>query len=140
MFGMAPGEEVLRHVAFHLGSLAEAIALAIIGGAVIHAASGTARDALNPKRTRPWSDVHLDLARSLALALEFMLARDVVRTAVTPSWDDLGKLAAVAVIRTGLNFFPQREFKEAHTTADGLGGRDYPAGRGVQPTAHRSSP
>ncbi len=49
--------------------------------------------------------VRLTLARYLTLALEFQLAADVLSTAIAPSWDQIGKLAAIAVIRTGLNYF-----------------------------------
>jgi hypothetical protein len=45
----------------------------------------------------------------LALALEFLLGADILRTAVEPSWDEIGRLAAIAAIRTALNFFLQRE-------------------------------
>ena len=54
----------------------------------------------------------LILARYLALALEFELGADILGTAVSPSWDQIGKLGAIAVIRTGLNFFLSREMKE----------------------------
>ena len=47
----------------------------------------------------------LILARHLALALEFELGADILATAISPSWDQNGKLGAVAVIRTGLNYF-----------------------------------
>ena len=40
-----------------------------------------------------------------------MLGADVLATAVAPSWDELGKLAAIAIIRTALNFFLERELK-----------------------------
>lgn len=53
--------------------------------------------------------VRLVLARYLALALEFQLAADILSTAVAPSWQQIGQLAAIAIIRTGLNFFLQRE-------------------------------
>jgi uncharacterized membrane protein len=53
--------------------------------------------------------VRLTLGRFLALGLEFQLASDVLRTAIAPSFDELGKLAAVAAIRTALNFFLARE-------------------------------
>lgn len=53
----------------------------------------------------------LILARYLALALEFELGADILGTAVSPSWDQIGKLGAVAVIRTGLNFFLSMEMK-----------------------------
>ena len=55
------------------------------------------------------------LARHLALALEFELGADILGTAISPSWDQIGKLGAVAVIRTGLNFFLSMEMKREQT-------------------------
>jgi uncharacterized membrane protein len=57
--------------------------------------------------------MRLRLARWLAVALEFTLAADILRTAVAPTWDDIGKLAAIAALRTVLNFFLQREIEAA---------------------------
>ena len=54
-------------------------------------------------------DVRLGLGRWLALGLEFALAADILRTAVAPTWHDIGQLAAIAVLRTGLNFFLEKE-------------------------------
>jgi len=56
--------------------------------------------------------VRLRLARWLALALEFELAADILRTAVSPNWDEIGKLAAIATLRTLLNYFLQREIRD----------------------------
>lgn len=56
--------------------------------------------------------VRLRLARWLAVALEFTLAADILRTAIAPSWDEIGKLAAIATLRTLLNFFLQREIAD----------------------------
>ncbi|MCW5980393.1 MAG: DUF1622 domain-containing protein [Bryobacteraceae bacterium] len=56
--------------------------------------------------------VRLGLGRWLALSLELALAADILRTAVAPSWDDIGKLAAIAALRTALNYFLERETKE----------------------------
>ena len=53
--------------------------------------------------------VRLKLSRSLAMALEFQLAADVLATTTEPSWDQLGRLGAIAVIRTFLNYFLARE-------------------------------
>ncbi|GAB3341243.1 DUF1622 domain-containing protein [Marilutibacter aestuarii] len=55
----------------------------------------------------------LSLARWLLLGLEFMLAADIVRTAISPDWNDIGQLAAIAVIRTFLNFFLERDLDAA---------------------------
>ncbi len=68
--------------------------------------------ALAAGRPAEFAEPRLILARHLALALEFELGADILGTAVSPSWDQIGKLAAVAVIRTGLNFFLSRELKE----------------------------
>lgn len=51
----------------------------------------------------------IGLARGLSLALEFQLAADIVGTAISPNWEQIGKLAAVAAIRTFLNYFLQHE-------------------------------
>lgn len=56
--------------------------------------------------------VRLTLGRFSALGLEFQLAGDVLRTAVAPSFRELGQLAAVAAIRTALNYFLAREIDE----------------------------
>lgn len=51
----------------------------------------------------------------LALALEFELGADILGTAVSPSSNQIGKLGAVAVIRTWLNLFLSMEMKGGRT-------------------------
>lgn len=71
-------------------------------------------------------DVWLRLGRWLIAGLTFQLAADVLETAVTTSWDEVGRLAAIAAIRTFLNYFLERdigEVKERQAASDGtLGG------------------
>ena len=55
----------------------------------------------------------LEFARWLILGLEFMLAADIVRTVIAPTWQEIGQLAAIAVIRTFLNFFLERDIEAA---------------------------
>ena len=59
---------------------------------------------LAARQRADFTATRLILARHLALALEFELGADILGTAVSPSWDQIGKLRAVAVICTGLNF------------------------------------
>lgn len=66
---------------------------------------------LSKKRRNDYAATRLTLARFLALGLELQLAADIVATAVAPSWNQVGKLGAIAVIRTGLNYFLARELK-----------------------------
>lgn len=64
------------------------------------------------RQSANFTHARFTMARYLAVALEFQLGADILSTAVAPSWDQIGKLAAIAVIRTGLNFFLAREMKE----------------------------
>ena len=66
-----------------------------------------------PKRlyTPPFIDIRLTLGSWLALALEFQLGADILGTTIAPSFEALGQLAAIAVIRTFLNFFLSKEIE-----------------------------
>ncbi|MEC4574619.1 DUF1622 domain-containing protein [Streptomyces virginiae] len=59
-----------------------------------------------------FNEIRLSLGRFLVLGLEFQLAGDVLRTAVAPSFTEIGQLAAIAAIRTLLNFFLTREIAQ----------------------------
>ena len=68
--------------------------------------------ALLRRQTADFTAIRLTLARYLALALEFQLGADILSTAIAPSWEQIGKLGAIAVIRTALNYFLSREMRE----------------------------
>jgi uncharacterized membrane protein len=61
------------------------------------------------ERRQSYQRIRLNLSRFLAMGLEFQLAADLLGTTVAPSWDQLGRLGAIAVIRTFLNYFLARE-------------------------------
>ena len=102
-------EEAIRAAALHLSLVVEAIA-----GLVI--AIGLLQLLVQYIPTRLARDHHLNttavrvkFGSSLTLSLELLLAADILRTAVAPTWDDIGKLAAIAAIRTILNYFLEKE-------------------------------
>lgn len=68
--------------------------------------------ALGRRDINQFSAVRLSLARFLVLGLEFQLAADVLRTAISPTFEEIGKLAAIAAIRTILNYFLNREIAQ----------------------------
>ncbi|ALD20706.1 DUF1622 domain-containing protein [Hymenobacter sp. DG25A] len=74
--------------------------------------------ALWQRRTANFTSIRLVLARYLALALEFQLGADILTTAIAPSWEQIGKLGAVAVIRTALNFFLSKEMRDERNITD----------------------
>lgn len=91
------------------------IGVEVIGAFVI--AVGVIISVYNFARTfarqpETYVEVRQTLVRYLALALEFQLGADILSTAITPSWDQIGKLGAIAVIRTGLNYFLMREMND----------------------------
>jgi uncharacterized membrane protein len=56
--------------------------------------------------------VFIEFGTWLILGLEFELAADIIRSAISPTWHDIGQLGAVAVIRTFLNYFLERDVRE----------------------------
>ena len=70
---------------------------------------------LSELRIRPvaYEHVRLLLGRFLAVGLEFQLASDILGTAVSPTFDEIGKLGAIAAIRTALNYFLAKEIEKA---------------------------
>jgi uncharacterized membrane protein len=104
-------ESTLRNVVDVMVRLVEACgAVVIVAGALV----AIVKFALSLARRNigEFSSVRLVLGRFLALGLEFQLASDVLRTAISPSFEEIGKLAAIAAIRTALNYFLAREIAE----------------------------
>ena len=120
-------EDVLREYVDLLVRLVEAAgALIIFVGAII-AVVGFVLAALRPQRDREFTQVRLSLGRYLVLGLEFQLASDVLSTAIAPTFEEIGKLAAIATIRTLLNYFLRKEL-EAERAEVGLGKQPRDAG------------
>lgn len=113
-------EEFVKFITSNLARVAETTAAIIIGIASLRAFYCFLRDLIIGKSSKSREDVRLTLGRSLALSLEFLLAADILKTAVAPSWNDIGMLAAIAVLRTALNFFLDREIRsqEQRNTSD----------------------
>jgi uncharacterized membrane protein len=55
--------------------------------------------------------VRLQFGSWLAVALEFQLGADIVATTINPTLQSLGELGLLAVIRTFLNYFLQKELE-----------------------------
>jgi uncharacterized membrane protein len=105
-------EELVKIFTLSLGSVVEGVAAIIIAYAILRAFVLYLRSSI-PNSIIDQMVIRLSLGKALALALEFLLAADILRTAVAPNWDDIGKLAAIAILRTLLNYFLERELKHA---------------------------
>jgi uncharacterized membrane protein len=97
------GVEWLRLIVETLGAVVIAVGIAV-------AMAGLLRHALM-RRGTSFTPIRLAFARYLTLALELQLASDILSTSVAPTWEGIGKLAAIAVIRTALNYFLNLEIQ-----------------------------
>ena len=108
----APVEELLVAALGVLVPVVEACGAAVIVVGALWAFVRFVVVGLRDRNAGAFVPVRLTLGRFLALGLEFQLASDVLRTAVAPSFRELGQLAAVATIRTALNYFLAKEIAE----------------------------
>src|SRR4051794_34740950 len=88
------------------------------GAALLIAAGGIEAFYLPARRFAPGrmsvihkKEIWVRFATWLLLALEFELAADVIRSAISPTWSDIGQLAAIAGIRTFLNYFLEKDIE-----------------------------
>jgi uncharacterized membrane protein len=56
----------------------------------------------------------------LLLSLEFQLGADIIRTAISPTWTQIGQLGAIAVIRTFLNHFLEKDLEKYKVAGERL--------------------
>lgn len=112
--------DTIKTFTIWLATGTEGIAGLVIAAAVIEAAIRTTGLLLRHTASaqadashEAKEQVRLRLGRWLALALEFELGADILRTAVAPTWSEIGQLAAIAAVRTALNFFLQQEIDKA---------------------------
>ena len=112
-------EETIKTFTIWLAIGTEAAAALIIGLATLEAVVSALLLFVPRRASRDGGmqaareEVRLRLGRWLAVALEFELGADILRTAVAPTWSEIGQLAAIAAIRTILNYFLQQEIEKA---------------------------
>ncbi|HEY6817494.1 MAG TPA: DUF1622 domain-containing protein [Croceibacterium sp.] len=110
-------EETFRTIASYAALLLESLVVLVVTYGSLEAlyrivTTGVLRRSSAAQRRAVW----LRFAGWILLALEFALGADIVRTAIAPSWDDIGKLAAIAGIRTFLGFFLGRDLETLEET------------------------
>ncbi len=106
-------EEMFKNFAGYVALVLEIMAVVIIAIGAIEAVLGLMKPRYDPLRPFAWKkEVFIRLGSWLLLGLEFALAADIVRTAISPTWAQLGQLAAIAAIRTVLNYFLERDVEK----------------------------
>jgi uncharacterized membrane protein len=110
---MALEELIKTQLANYAALLAEVSAILVIFYGTLEALATAARIVLRRSGHQGWRHaVWSRLGIWLLLGLQFALAADIIRSAVAPSWNDIGQLAAIAAIRTFLALFLERDLTE----------------------------
>ena len=90
----------------------DAVALIVIVGATIQAVVGMVRVTITNAGAHQKREVWLHYARWLIAGLTFQLAADIVETSITMEWEAIARVAAIAAIRTFLDYFLEKDFNE----------------------------
>ena len=106
-------EEFLRQFSAMVALLVESVAVLLIAYGAAEAFANSVRHFFHHTRDAGWRKaLFVRFGIWLLLGLQFALAADIVRSVISPSWNDIGQLAAIALIRTFLNYFLERDLAE----------------------------
>ena len=89
--------------------LIDALALFVIVVGTIEVAVKVARASFRPLGDQASRQAWLRYARWLVAGLTLQLAADIIETSISTSWQTIGRVGAIAVIRTFLNYFLERD-------------------------------
>ena len=111
----------MNSLELHFKELAGLLALGIEAIAVVVVSLGALQALLRlfglalsaGAEPRAAKEIWLGFAVWIVLSLEFALAADIIRTAIAPTWQDIGQLAAIATIRTALNYYLEKDIDAA---------------------------
>jgi uncharacterized membrane protein len=103
-------EAALHAVGHSVALTVEALAIIVIAAGTVEAVGNIIRIMRAPHVTgADRRTVWLDFAGWLVAALTFQLAADIISTSFSPNWTEVGRLGAIAAIRTFLSYFLDRE-------------------------------
>lgn len=109
-------EELFKEVASYIALGVEVVAALVIAYGAVEAIVCLLVRRTRPDGLHPFSDKKAVWQRFgvwLLLGLEFELAADIVRSAIAPTWEQIGQLAAIAAIRTFLNYFLEQDVEKS---------------------------
>jgi uncharacterized membrane protein len=105
--------EIVKKIAAVVATCSEFTAVIVILAGAIQAIASVVAPFIQGKTFVAPLVVFRGFAGWLVLALEFLLAADILRTAISPTWNDIGQLAAIAAIRTFLNYSLSHDLRYA---------------------------
>ena len=116
-------KEWLVYATEHAVVLIDAMALVVIAIGTVEAFISGLQLMLGSHNGHERRTVWLRYARWLVAGLTFQLAADIIETSITTSWDAVARLGVIAIIRTGLNYFLERDLTEVRERENDSGVR-----------------
>lgn len=97
----------------------EAVVLAVIVGATLLAVGKMVTLTVIPTTSRMEHSrrIWLAYARWLVAGLTLQIGADILESSITPTWHAIAQLGAIAVIRTFLSYFLERDIHEVSERA-----------------------
>lgn len=102
---------VIQKLLNHLSQLIDLIGVLIIVIGMFYAIACYFKGMWQHNSAVTIDGLRLQLGRSIVLAVEFLLAADIIRTMVAPDYYSLGLLGGLVIIRTVLTYFLDMELK-----------------------------
>jgi uncharacterized membrane protein len=108
-------DSILHVVTEYLVDIIEACGAIIIVFGAARAMWGYLKGFFGKAHLRRMASLRLQLGQNLVMALEFQVAADILRTALSPTWNDLLVLGALIALRTILNYILEVELRNLVT-------------------------
>jgi len=107
-------EELFRQLANHIALAIEIAAVLIVAAGAIEAFVRVIGVLTHPGASHgARKEIWRRFGMWLLLGLEFELAADIVRSVISPTWQEIVQLGAIAAIRTFLNYFLETDLQHA---------------------------
>jgi uncharacterized membrane protein len=104
-------EELIKQLAEHVALSIEVVAILVVAIGTLEVMAAVGRALFGARSDTARREAWLKYMHWLAAGLTFQLAGDIVHSAIAPTWEDVGRLAAIAAIRTFLNYFLDRDME-----------------------------
>jgi len=118
---MQNAQDAVREAVDWVVLVVESLGAIIIAVGIVISLVLLVRALVHPTQPASFTRLRLVLGSYLVLGLEFQLAADILKTAIAPSFTEIGQLAAIAAIRTVLNYFLTREIAAERAELEAAG-------------------
>lgn len=112
-------ETIVKEVAYFVALLAEMVAVFVILLGIVKTTIFYFKSSLPWKFvSKDFTKMRVQLGGALSLSLEFLIGADILKTAIAPTWNEIGILGSIVAIRIVLNYFLNQELREGITKSN----------------------